>query len=74
MEVKMAGEVNLNKLKEVAKKYYANNANKVKTAKHWTYSPVAIMLVHEYINDTPDKLLTEDVTCYTGYSFERNGE
>ena len=70
----MAGEVNLRKLKEVAKKYYANNANKVKTAKYSPHSPISTMLVYEYMNDTPDMLLTDDVTCYTGYTFKRDGE
>lgn len=59
----MAGETNLNKLKEVAEYFYNNRGDKNVTG-HF-YSPSAIKRIHEFLNDGPDIIMSEDLHYIT---------
>lgn len=66
----MAGEVNLQKLKEVAKYFFKNIDNN----NLGYYSPIAIKRVHEFLNDAPDIVNKEELPYMTGINIDKEWE
>lgn len=58
----MAGETNLQKIKEVAKYFYKNKKAKATQPP----SPATLKRIHEFINDCPELVRKDDIHYMTG--------
>jgi hypothetical protein len=72
MEVNMAGEVNLRKLKEVAQRLGIESKGKKK--RNTYLSPYTLLLTHEFVCDMPKIVEKDDVSYVTGTSYYNDKE
>lgn len=67
----MTGEHNLQKIKEVGEYFYLKKKKKKKTIINNFYSPKAIKRIHEFINDAPDIVMSEELPYMTGTNVDK---